>query len=505
MAKGKKRTATAGAPAAKKAKTPAKTDAELAKLAVVRADRLTLETALVQLVESGQLELSQLEACGLTQAPAPKACVTTTAALTSTGGMGAWERLDVEMLLSVVTYSGAAEVFAVSEVCKGLCSLRREPRCWRSLDTGTLKGMTSAGLRRLSKSVPTTQVERLTLRASSYKDAFTSQDWVAFLKGLDCRESLRHLALNSKKFGAGAQTLRAVEPLVDKLESLRIEGVKQNNMDALMKLLRAAPRLTDLDVEASETPWRFFLDRLAQLPAIQRGPGAKSLLKRIANNGFVYGMPTHTKFLLGVSSLFPELRELQLKGLYANLDSAPPSPLSMVRVLRLREINFLPGNSIVYSTFLSGEQAAPMCDAALSAYVHDVERAVPLLETWETTREREYISSKEQAQGMRFQPAPVLRNCAGLRFPHLTDLIFEDIGFEPASFAGVETPKLKEVSLFLSNLTHASQRTRYADNPIGAIPMQENATVREAVTRPLVDSAEADVDVKWLKAKKPRS
>ena len=88
MAKGKKRTATAGAPAAKKAKTPAKTDAELAKLAVVRADRLTLETALVQLVESGQLELSQLEACGLTQAPAPKACVTTTAALTSTGGLG---------------------------------------------------------------------------------------------------------------------------------------------------------------------------------------------------------------------------------------------------------------------------------------------------------------------------------------------------------------------------------------------------------------------------------
>lgn len=494
---------TAGAKRApKKAKKDASpSDASLAQKAVVRADRLTLEQALVGLVEDGVVRYEELEARGLGQAPAPAPKVTATAALTSTGGMGAWERLDVELLMQVVDCCGAGTKFALSEVCKGLCSMRREPRAWRSLDTGTLAGLTAAGLQRLPRSVPTTNLERLTCRSQGYKDPFVAKDWVNFLKQLDCKASLRHLELLSSKFGSGAQALKAAEPFAANLESLKLMGVKQGSMDGVMKFVRAATRLTALDIESSETPWRYFLERLAQLPALQRGPGAKSLLKRIVSIGGWQSTATHVAFVLGLANLFPELRELHLSGLCANDASAAPAPLSKIRVLRLRNVIFTSG---MYIAQLYG-RGVPDSEEALASYFADVERSMPCLELWETHRKREYISGKEFKAGKRYERTPVLRNIGGLCFSRLNELILEDVGVAEDSFAGVEAPKLKVLNLWLSPLTHKEQRSGWADG--SRMDMSDNAGLaaqRAAVVKPLEDSAEGAVKVTWLKPEKKR-
>ena len=104
-------------------------------------------------------------------------------------------------------------------------ALRREPRCWTSLDVGKLDGLTASGLRRLPSSIPTTRIECLRLdegRGSS----FGAADWVAFLKQLECKDTLKRLNLATKKFGAGAKALKAVEPLVGGVEALRVVGIK---------------------------------------------------------------------------------------------------------------------------------------------------------------------------------------------------------------------------------------------------------------------------------------
>ena len=259
----------------KKSKTAAAAVSEtrLAQLAVVRAPRLTLESAIVALVEEGRVSYSELERLGLVQAPAPKVSVVTTALLTSTGGMGAWERLDGVTILNVIANCNTDVVFTLSEVCKGLCAMRRNPRAWSRLDTGCLPGLTRAGLCRLSSSVPTSRLETLRLAPPSYKDSFTASDWIAFVKALDCGSSLKHLHLKSKKFGGGAQTLKALEPLVANVESLVMTEFKEKNADGLFKLLKAMPKLTDLELGCPDITYQYFLWRLSQLPALQRGPG----------------------------------------------------------------------------------------------------------------------------------------------------------------------------------------------------------------------------------------
>jgi len=61
--------------------------------------------------------------------------------------------------------------------------LRREPRCWESLDISKLPKMTANGLRRLGKSIPTSRVSRLRLQETS-KNSFDSKTYVEFLKSL---------------------------------------------------------------------------------------------------------------------------------------------------------------------------------------------------------------------------------------------------------------------------------------------------------------------------------
>lgn len=494
----------AGERKAKKAKTPAPSapsSGVLAQRAVVRADRLTLERALVELVEDGTVRYAQLEALGIggvSAAAVAAASVTATAALTSTGGMGALERLDGEMLLGVAAWSGTAAVFALSEVCRGLCALRREPRAWTALDVGALAGLTSCGLRRLPTSVPTANVRHLTLRSEEGKKDFTSAEWVAFLKRLGCAASLRTLVLASKKFGGASNTLRAVEPLVANVETLVVAGVAEASVDAFLRVLRAAPALRDLEVETSHgVRWDHFLERLAQLAALQRGAGAKSLLTRIVRVGFAYGPGVRTTFALQLATrLFPELRELGLRGVNACAgDPAPPAPLSVLRVLRLRDVSFTLGAAVAH--YAAGE---PMSEDALSAYVFDVERTCPRLEVWETKRAREYLSTKDLKKGMRFQPRPRLRGIAGAAFPRLAELALDDFRVDAESFAGVDVPKLARLRLLCTQHTHEEQRDTYRSfkKDTRTPAWARGAPDRAAVSRPLETSAEATVKVTWL-------
>ena len=65
------------------------------------------------------------------------------------------------------------------------------------------------------------------------------------------------------------------------VEALRVVGIK--NPQGVMDIVKKAPRLVDLEVISSDdVGWEFFLTRLAQVAAGQRGAGAKSLLKRFA-------------------------------------------------------------------------------------------------------------------------------------------------------------------------------------------------------------------------------
>ena len=81
---------------------------------------------------------------------------------------------------------------------------------------------------------------------------------------------MKRLNLATKKFGAGAKALKAVEPLVGGVEALRVVGIK--NPQGVMDIVKKAPRLVDLEVISSDdVGWEFFLTRLAQVEAGQRG------------------------------------------------------------------------------------------------------------------------------------------------------------------------------------------------------------------------------------------
>lgn len=200
--------------------------------------------------------------------------------------------------------------------------MRREPRAWTRLDTGALKGKTAAGLKRLGSSIPTTSLASLRLAPEDYKDKTTSAQWVAFVKGLRCEKSLTTLELVSKKFGEGAQTLKALERLVANVESFEINGVKGRNGEAFAKLLRAMPKLRRLALSTSDMNRFFLLTRLAQLAALQRGPGAKSLLESIREtSNWFYGPRLHVRWLLiELCGASVEIKMLRIRSAWSNLN-----------------------------------------------------------------------------------------------------------------------------------------------------------------------------------------
>ena len=134
----------------------------IAKQAVARTDRLVLEEAIVALVTNGKVSVEDLAELGVAPAPvaAPREKVTATAELRSTGTMGSWEPLDQVIIVTIIEHVGAVDKFQLSETCKGLCALRREPRAWTSLDVGEMKGLTAPGLRRLPSSIPTARLDQ---------------------------------------------------------------------------------------------------------------------------------------------------------------------------------------------------------------------------------------------------------------------------------------------------------------------------------------------------------
>jgi hypothetical protein len=188
-------------PAKRAATKKAPTDpVSIAKQAVVRTDRLVMEEAIVALVSDGSVSVERLAELGIAPAAVkpPKAKITATAELQATGTMGAWEQLDQVTIVSIIEHVGAVDKFQLSETCKGLCALRREPRAWTSLDVSELKGLTVPGMRRLPASIPTSRLERLRLDEPSRDSKFSATDWVAFLKLLECKDTLKRLDLASK-------------------------------------------------------------------------------------------------------------------------------------------------------------------------------------------------------------------------------------------------------------------------------------------------------------------
>ena len=488
----KKRPAKRAAAATKKAPTD---PVSIAKQAVVRTDRLVLEEAIVALVANGKVSVADLAELGVVAAPvtAPRERVTATAELRATGTMGSWEQLDQVLIVSILQHVSSLDKFQLSETCKGLCALRREPRCWTSLDVGELNGLTSSGLRRLPTSIPTARIERLRLddpRGSS----FSSADWCAFLKQLECKGALKRLDLATKKFGGGAKTLKAVEPLAAGLEVLRVVDVKPPQ--GVMDIIKKAPRLVDLELNGSDVSWQFFLTRLAQVAAGQRGAGAKSLLKRFAQSGFCFKIDTEFPFVASsLKALFPELEALEFKGLSCNcVPVRAPGAASKLRVLKLKCVEFLPGARHVSNSSYYGPQVEPMSSEAVAVYVANCEAAFPLLEVWSTHREAETISKVDRRGGAAFQPPPVLDSRAPPpRFPHLREPTFANVDLDAHSFVNWDAPLLRKVHL---------DPVGTANEHGSTFPTLSSVEFCQAIVKPLLDGADGDVAVDWTRIKK---
>ena len=474
----------------------------IAKQAVARTDRLVLEEAIVALVSDGAVSVERLAELGIAPAAVKtlKEKVTATAQLRSTGTMGSWERLDQELIVAIIEHASSLEKFQLSETCKGLCALRREPRAWTSLDVGEMKGLTAPGLRRLPSSIPTARLERLRLDEPSRDSKFSATDWVAFLKQLECQDNLKRLDLASKKFGAGAKALQAVERLAPRLETFKINELKGKCVDNALKLLKAMPRLVDLEMSGSDVTYQFFLQRVAQLAAHQRGAGARSLLQRFAHVGFCWGASVDFRFVaLQVKSLFPELTSLELRGITTNempVAMPPASPASRLRVLKLRNVKFMAGAGFAPSSVYYGPQAIAQSAGALAAYVTNCEAAFPALEVWWTHRACESLSSKERAGGATYQPPPVLNSTSlAVRFPHLRELLFANVDVDKNSFVNWDAPSLEKVRL----------------DPVGEASWQAasswgkrypSAASRKPIVQPLLEGAEGDVEVDYAPLKR---
>ena len=494
----KKRPAKRAAAAKKQPSDPV----AVAKRAVARTDRLVLEEAIVALVTNGKVSVEDLAELGVAPAPvtAPKEKITTTAELRSTGTMGSWEPLDQVIIVTIIEHVGAVDKFQLSETCKGLCALRREPRAWTSLDVGEMKGLTAPGLRRLPSSIPTARLERLRLDEPSRDAKFSATDWVAFLKQLECQD-LRRLDLASKKFGAGAKALQAVERLAPRLESFKLNELKGKCVDNALKLLKAMPRLVDLEMSGSDVTYQFFLQRVAQLAAHQRGAGARSLLQRFAHVGFCWGASVDFRFVaLQVKSLFPELTSLELRGITTNeMPVAMPaaSPASRLRVLKLRNVKFMAGAGFAPTSVYYGQQHEAQSAAAVAAYVANCEAAFPALEVWWTSRECESISTKERKAGAKFQPPPVLDSRSlAVRFPHLREFTLVNVDVDTHSFVNWDAPSLEKV-----HLDPVGTDTYPASTFAQRFPSEVS---RKPIVQPLLDGAEGDVAVDWSKINKYR-
>jgi hypothetical protein len=73
------------------------------------------------------------------------------------------------------------------------------------------------------------------------------------------------------------------------VEAFKLTELKGKCVDGALKLLKAMPRLVDLELSGSDVTYQFFLQRFSQLAALQLGAGATSLLKRFAHVGFCWG------------------------------------------------------------------------------------------------------------------------------------------------------------------------------------------------------------------------
>ena len=423
-------------------------DGEKVRESIVRAERVELEDVLKKLWAAGKFDYNDLVKAGLKEPPQKlaKGVAAASARLSSTGTMGFMEPLSHETLQSMFQYVGTKDRFVLSEVCRGLLSLRGQARSWEDVDFSQLTGATGRGLSKCAGLMDTTRTRTLHLSrtGSGYtaksKDPIKADDWIRVISKLQCTETLETLHLQSKRFADGTKTLAAMERLVKNLKTLIFDDIKA--LDHLVKLLRKAPKLTSLVVEGNVSIFELG-NRIAQLAKIHRGDGARSLITELRNTNwwtFTSATPTNEVFE-AFSSQFPELQILQAPKVIVFSDVVTPPPnktsFNRLRILALSEVTFCDPR------FWPVRTPSP---TAVTKLMQSLSHC-PVLEACSIQRDVEWLSQKDLASGRRYVPAPLVSNLHGLTFPQLRVLALYSFQYDTTSFAGLDAPHLKHLDL----------------------------------------------------------
>ena len=170
---------------------------------------------------------------------------------------------------------------------------------------------------------------------------------------------------------------------------------------------------------------------------------------------------------------------------------------SRLRVLKLKQVEFVPGARQVSGSSYWGPQTEAMSSEAVATYVANCEAAFPALEVWWTSRECESISTKERKAGAKFQPPPVLDSRSlAVRFPHLREFTLVNVDVDKHSFVNWDAPSLEKV-----HLDPVGTDTYPASTFAQRFPSEVS---RKPIVQPLLDGAEGDVAVDWSKINKYR-
>ena len=447
------------------------------------ADRVELESALVKLVTGGLISFeSLLDVGGLKYQAVRRRCrlkpgeAFANAKLTVSGSTGEFERLgavEIELILRCV---GTRDRLASSETCRGLLSLRGSCRIWRDFDLSDacpLQRPTVGAVKKIFRLLDFSNLETLVLAPhGGNKDPLSSSDYVNLCNTLAKEKNrcpnLRYLALRAKRFGDSDKPLLATLPLMSNLRGLEILDVRENRLDALLKLTSNAPHLECLKIDSYQIPWQILLTRLSAQAKLQRGHGARSVLRRFhCLNGWSasnVGFMAVSWILHHFAEHFPDIVRLSLTTVAEMpffMGGTQEPQLKYLRYLRLRHAHF-------YDTRRLRAEAsdALASDEALVRYFSRIEHACPVLEHWETARDDPYMSRTDYNLGKRVPPPPTLHpgSLAGSIFPKLKVLTLGGITITPQSFDGLQAPNLTTFIFWASKSSPIPNHAKLAED-----------------------------------------
>jgi len=200
--------------------------------------------------------------------------------------------------------------------------------------------------------------------------------------------------------------------------------------------------------------------RLAAQPRIQRGNGARSVLRRFhvlsGWSGSNVSLMSVGWILNHVAESFPDMTRLSLTTVAEMpFETSAKPTLRCLRVLRFRHAHFFDERRT-----RSDARDAPMSSCALAKYFARIEAACPALEEWETAHDDPYISRADQQLGKRppAPPAVTRGSVAGRRYDNLRVLTLGGIALEPDSFDGLHAPNLHTLVFWASKFYALSAR-----------------------------------------------